>query len=448
MLRTKLCVVVAALSVAGVASAQFQIEPIVLEGDTVPGVGTVTGSFSSVAELDVNNSGLWIVETDTTNPDTNIDGALVQGFGFSPMSLYLQEGSPLTSPAGALVDTFDAVTVNNGGQHGFNFFLDGTSGTSDDSGVYYNTSLVIQESNIATAPQFSPNTPYIGWFDVKINNNNQLLAMSSVDDPAISSTVDRAIVRIDNPGGVFTETVYAKEADVLNSFNVLDFGTGPHDFAWNDSGLALFTADLDTGDSLTDGHVYKSDGTTDTLLLREGDASGIELGRNWGTLYGNSLGMNASGDWVTIADLDGATTDDKMILKNGSQVIAREGSSLASIGGVFTFTSFGTGAVEIDDNGNVFYFGDWNDPDTTHDEGLFMNGQLLVQEGVTPVAGSTLLDIYTGESNFQISDNGEWLIFEGELQDGRNGAFLVRVPEPGSLLLLLGGMAVALLRRR
>jgi hypothetical protein len=448
MLRTKLCVVVAALSVAGVASAQFHIEPIVLEGDTVPGVGTVTSGFGASEELDVNNSGFWIVETDTTNPGSTIDGALVRGFGFSPMSLYLQEGSALVSPPGASVDTFDAVTVNNSGQHGFNFFLSGTTGMNDDSGVYYNTSLVIQESNISTAPQFTYPTPYTGWFEVKINNNNQLLTMASVDDPGIASTTDRAIVRIDNPGGAFTETVYVKEADVLNGFSVVDFGTGPYDFAWNDSGLALFTADLNTPSSADDGHVYKSDGTTHTLLLREGDPSGIEVGRNWGTLLGNTLGMNNSGDWAMLADLDGATTDDAMILKNGTQVIAREGSSLASIGGVFTFTSFGSGSVEIDDNGNVFWFGDWNDPDTTRDEGLFMNGKLLVQEGVTPVAGSTLYDISSVESNFQVSDDGQWLVFEGTLQDGRDGAFLVRVPEPGSLLLLLGGVAFALRRRR
>ncbi|MCK4873308.1 MAG: PEP-CTERM sorting domain-containing protein [Phycisphaerales bacterium] len=448
MRRINGCLPVIAMTIAGTAGAEIIVVPIVLEGDMVPGVGEVTGGFSSVAELDVNNSGYWIVETDTTNPNTDTDSALVRGLGFSPMSLYLQEGQALSAPVGAMIDAFDAVTVNNLGQHGFNFFLDGTSGSSDDSGVYYNTSLVIQESTISTAPQFTPGTPYTGWFDVKINNGNQLFTMASVDDPNIETTTDRAMVRIDNPGGAFTETVYVKEADILNGFAVNDFGTGPHDFAWSDSGVTLFTTDLETGSSLTDGHVYMSDGTTHTFLLREGDPSGIEAGRNWGTLYGASLGMNNSSDWVMMADLDGSTSDDKMILKNGTEIIAREGFSLDSIGGTFTFTSFGTGAVEIDDNGSVFWFGDWNDPDTTRDEGLFMNDQLIIQEGVTLVDGSTLLDIYTGESNFQISENGQWLIFEGELQDGRNGAFLALIPEPGSMLLLLGGMSIAARRRR
>jgi hypothetical protein len=136
--------------------------------------------------------------------------------------------------------------------------------------------------------------------------------------------------------------------------------------------------------------------------------------------------------------LNTPTTDDSLIVRNGTDVIAREGSGGPDIG-AFLFTSFGTGAVQIDDNGNVFYFGDWNDPVTTQDTGLFRNGDLLVQKGVTTVAsGEVVTDIAGVESNFTISDNGRYLIFEGTLTDtglatSRRGSILVELGCPADV---------------
>lgn len=437
--------VVGATSAYG--AAPLTITPIVIEGQVVPGVGNITSGFAAMEAAAVNNSGEWLVESDTTNADTNQDGVLMRGTGHAAGALYIREGQALASPAGASLDSFDSININASGNSGFNFFLSGTGGTNNDSGVYLNTSLVIQESNISTAPQFSPNTPYIGFFDVKINDSNQLLLVASVDDPAIATTVDRALVRVNT--AVFGETVLAKEGDVLLGAGrtVEDFGTGPHDSAFNSSGWVLYSADS-TGATSDDSAVFRYDGVNHVLLAQEGQPSGAVALRNWGSMAGVNLHMNNSGDWVMIGDLDGATTDDGLIVKNGTTVIAREGSSLPAIGGVFTFTSFGTGNVQIDDTGDVFWLGDWNDPDTTKDVGLFMNDMLLVQEGVTIIDGQILASISTVENNFVISPNGQWLIFEGVLADGRDGAFLIEVPEPATLLLVAAGGLLGRRRRR
>ncbi|MBC8108011.1 MAG: hypothetical protein H7Z14_15595, partial [Anaerolineae bacterium] len=106
------------------------------------------------------------------------------------------------------------------------------------------------------------------------------------------------------------------------------------------------------------------------------------------------------------------------------------------------------GGVAIDDSSNVFWVGDWNDADLTKDIGIFMNGELLVQEGVTLINGVTLATISTVQDNISISDNGQWLTFEGVLSNGLDGAFLVSVPEPASAGLLLGLAMVPAMRRR
>ena len=421
------------------------ITMVVKEGDVVAGVGTIPSGFGASDNFAVNNNGDWIVESDTNNADTEADGVLLSGTGHGGFALYQREGAALTGPTGASLDSWDSIRINNSGNASFNNFLNGTSGTNNDSGVYYNSDLVIQESTMATAPGLSANTPYIGWFETHINDSNDILMIASVDDPAIASTVDRAIVKVNALS--LTETLYGKEGDqILPGRFVTDFATGPHDSAFNNNGYALLSADID-GATTDDGLVVYTNGTTTSILAREGQPSAV-AGRLWGSVFDASLDVNANGNWVMIGDIDGATTDDSMIVRNGTDVIAREGSSLASIGGTFTFTTFGTGAVLIDANADVVWFGDWNDPDTTKDTGIFMNDQLIVQEGVTTVGGITLLSISAVQDNLAMSDDGRWIMFEGVLANGLDGAFIIEVPEPATLALVAAGGLLLVRRRR
>src|SRR5690606_31918004 len=113
-------------AVAVVAAGQLVPEPLLVEGDSVDGLGAVT----RIDNLAVNAQGLWLAEVDTDNADTEADGAILKDG-----QLFLREGQALNEPAGAFLDSFDAVAVNNHGFAGWNFFLDGTSGSGDDSGV-------------------------------------------------------------------------------------------------------------------------------------------------------------------------------------------------------------------------------------------------------------------------------------------------------------------------
>lgn len=386
--------------------------PLVEEGDAVAGVGNVT----SVGNLVVNDSGDWIVEVDTDNADTNVDGALVGTGG-----LLLREGQALAAPVGATIDSFDALTLNDAGQSGWNFFIDGTTGGTDDSGIYFGSTLVLQESTNSGAAGLSPGTPYIGFFETKLSDGGDILVLASVDDPAIASTVDRALVvfDVDGAGTLLSETVIAKEGDLLSgqTETVADFETGPHNFAYSDQGGVMFIADLN-GDTAVDHAVY----VDDVLVAQEGSPSPV-AGRNWSTLSSAELDLNDDCGYVLSGLLDGDTATNALIVKNGA-AFRQEGDTLAAIS-PFLLTSLGTGPVALANSGNVLWYGDWDDPDTDVDTGLFVDDQLLVQEGVTTIGGVVVDTLRGIQDGYAISPNGRYVVFEAVLVDGTEGAYLI-----------------------
>ena len=314
---------------------------------------------------------------------------------------------------------------------GFNFFLSGPP-TNQDSSVdaYLDTAgsiaaetvEVVQESD--EAPDLSPGTPLIGFFDVKVNAAGALLVTASVDDPAIPTTVDRALyvwTTDPNAGGVVTSTLIAAEGDVLpgQAVALSDFGTGPHETAIDAAGDVLFAVDIPGGLDA----IYFWDGSF-TEIAQEGDPSPV-AGRNWAVLTSTSLDLSGTGGVVFRGTLTGDSTTDSVLVQDGT-VLIQEGDTLPAIGGVFTFTSFGTGPLEVGASGDVLWYGDWNDPDTTVDAGLFLNHDLLVQEGVTSVPGLGVIATLRGvEDGYHMSDDGRFVVFEAVLASGLDGAFLI-----------------------
>lgn len=418
-------------------------ETVAAEGDAVPGVGAIV----RIDNLAVTNGGRWLVEADTDNIDTEADQVLLRDTNLLDWELYLLEGQALSEPAGASIGSFDAVNLNPSRRSGWNFFLDGTSGTTDDSGIYLDTFLVIQEGDISTAAGFSPGTPYIGFFEAFINEGPEILVVASVDDPAIATTVDRALVLVetDAGGALLSETVLAKEGDVLPGQveTVADFGTSPHQTGFNDAGDVFFIADLN-GLTATDGVLYLND----QLVAQEGSPS-PDAGRLYENLASRSLDLNNAGETVFKADLNGATTDDEVIVKNGA-IFMREGGSVPDIA-PYHFTSFGTtsGPIKIGDSGKVLWFGDWDDPDLDHDTGLFLDSVLVVREGDEVTRGMVLetIDvIQSGQDAFSMSDDGAWCLFEVDLLSGLNAVVLFELETGTPVEEVAGEAAPAVLR--
>ena len=417
------------LAAGPIGQREQAITTLVLEGDSVPDVGLIT----RIDNIAVNSTGQWLVEADTNHANSDADQVLLRNG-----ELYWREDDPVKVPDGAHLDSFDSITLNVAAHSGFNFFLSGTGGSFDDSGVYCDhfgpgsdpfdgTVAVVQESE--EAPGLTPGTPFIGFFDVKINNLDHLSCVASVDDPNIPTSVDRALyIFVSDPdnGGIVDFTLIAKEGDILpgQTEGIVDFETGPHETAINDSDNVLYGADLD-GSTVTDGVIYLSDHPTgaNLLLAQEGFPSPIPE-RDWYSLSSPELDLGNNGNYVFSGRLTGDTTTDTIIIANGAKFM-QEGDPPPGIAGEFVLTGFGTGPLRISDNGDVLWYGDWDDPDTDIDTGLFLNDRLLVQEGVTEIDGVVVDTIRGVEDGYHLSSNGRFVIFEAILVDGREGAFLI-----------------------
>ncbi len=392
--------------------ADAQPTPLVVEGDSVPGVGTVT----SIANIAINSSGDWLVEADT-DAGTDVDSVVLRNG-----TLYLREGDPLAFPAGVAIGGFDSITLNDAGKSAFNFTLDSTP---DNSGVFAGYDqpnppvIVLQEGQ--TDPD-DPLTPFIGFFDVKPSGTDLMFVVGSIDDPAIASTVDRGLylwTLEPATGEILESDRFAAEGDVLPGevSPVTDFGTSPHESSINDAGVVAFAADIDDGDA-----IFTFAAGTFTLVAKEGNPSPV-AGRNWGTLTSIALDINNSGQLVMRADLDGDVDTDKVIVRDGV-VLRQEGDSPPGFA-AFSITSFGTGPVHIDDAGRVLWYADWDDPDTNVDTGLFLDDTLLVQKGdIIPGVGT--IDTIRGvEDGFHFSADGSYVIFEAVLEGNIDAAFMI-----------------------
>jgi len=195
------------------ASLQAQtIVPLVLEGDVIPGVGTVT----DVDHVTLRANFDWIVEVQTDNPDPDKDRvALRKGYA------YLKEGDPVTAPAGAVIRILDSYSMSRDGGLATNYTLLGTVGPNDFEGLYYDGLLVAQRGSVVAASGFSPGTTWGNFGDVQLDKQPgnpvyRMLVRGYADDPAIAGTTDffAALLVADSAGSLLSTTVIAKEGDI------------------------------------------------------------------------------------------------------------------------------------------------------------------------------------------------------------------------------------------
>jgi len=381
-------------------------------------VSTPTGDFIGLATsfngVAVNDAGVDLVEFDTDHADTNADVVVLRDG-----VLFARENDPV-GVGSVAVSSFDSININAAGNVAWNnFFRNATTNT--DSGIRFNNTLVLQEGTASTSPAFTPGTPYVGFFEVRGDDDNDFLVVASVDDPAIPTTVDRALVVFDyNPStNTYTETVLWKEGDVLPGMTaaVSDFGTGPENISRSPNGqYTMFTVTSVGG--ATDSIYLNS-----TLIAQELQPSPI-AGRNFRILTSQPVSVNNTGQYAFRATLDGDAGSDSVIFR-GAEVIAQEGGEVPGVPG-FQFTSFGTGPIFVDSAGGVTWFGDWNDPDTTRDRGLFRDQQLILREGDV-VDGETITNILGVSEGYNQSPDGRYVIVKVTLGTNVDAVLLLTV---------------------
>ena len=394
---------------AAASGQQWQVAPLVLEGDTVWGAHAVL----RVNNVAINDAMDWRAEVTTANglgPDTMV----------GPNGAVAQENMPLLYPSGATLRSFDSVQLNDTGHMSMNVFLNNTTSTSDDSAVYYDLTMLVQEGQYVQAAGLDPLTYYRTFYDTKIDDNGDVLLLCAVDDPTILSTIDYVVMRLETNdfGDLDKEVVVAMEGDPVGQTGglITILRTGPHSYDMNDNGSVVFSADTDLPTTM-DGVVILNN----ELIAQEGTPSPV-AGRNWSLLSSAEVSINNTNEWVVSATIAGSSSSNLLIARNGQKFV-QEGDPVPGLP-QFTFTSFGSGPVDIADTGEVLWYGDWNDGNTQVDTGLFVDDQLIVQEGVTQVDGVVIDTLIGSTDGYAFSDDGRFVIFEAILQNGTDGAFV------------------------
>jgi hypothetical protein len=399
---------------------------LVRAGDPVPAVGVV----EAIDNLTVDDDGNTLVQVDTDNPDFGIDTVVLRNG-----HLLLQQGQALPLPTGATLKAFDTPTLNTSLHSAWVHELDDTGSFTDDVALYFGDQLLLQEGGASSAPQLLGGNVIKGLYEAEINNLDHMVLITIIDEPGQLPGLNIAVLRItvDAGGNLASETLILRAGDFVVpgvSGELTNMEIRGQCLSFNDLDQFMFVT-TEAGSSGTNRAVY-IDGVQ---VARDGSPSPVP-GRPWDTVAGAEVDLNNLGDWVLHAELEGDSDSDYLIEKSGAKFI-QEGDTLPAIPG-FVLQRFGFGPVFVGDNGNVLWFGDWDDPDTSRDSGLFLNHQLILQEGVSVVDGELVEFIRGVEKGYVLSPDGEWVVVEVELAGGVNAAVLIHV---GPWTYLDGGSA-------
>ncbi|MGH9379978.1 MAG: PQQ-dependent sugar dehydrogenase [Thermoanaerobaculia bacterium] len=408
---------------------------LVREGDMIPGHGPVAG----INDISVNGQGDWLVEVAYTalGGDSRRlilkNGEVLIGAG-DPVE---PAPSTVSLPAGTS-NLFKA--LNNSGGTAFRLSLDGGPA---DSGMYHDLAPFVLEDQIATAPQFTPGTPYIGFFRARLDDAGRLLLVSSVDDPAIPSTVDRALVWFEPDGkGGWTEDAVAVEGDVLPGMgageSVSDFGTDYYEFDIDNARNALYTVAIAGAPTDTNGALYFNE----TLLVRKGDPSPVPDSTYTDIGTSTRADVNDLGELVFRGNLSGLPSGANIAIVKSTvaspqtqELFRLQGDEAPGTGQ--TVTGFGTGpSARLNDLGEVVWFAALSG-DTGSNQALFADDTLLMRKGVTMVDGAPITTVggttATGgiTRGFTGSQNGRFVLVRAVLNGADQAAVLIDRGEGG-----------------
>jgi hypothetical protein len=408
------------------ATQPYTITPLILEGDTLPGVGIIQ-SFRSIQ---ITDDGDWIAEAFVNGP-IGTDYLVIRNG-----AVFLREGDPLPAPPGTTADNDIRAVGDNDGNMAW-FAGQGGASIFQNDGLYHNDVLVLQEGDPSIAPQFAPGTtytggmnghpPYIFYFlDLESNDLDQIALRATFEELDPAWNLFEAVVRI----GVDGSGVRQSESVAVRVDQVLPGQIEPvqtiANFDLNNAGQVLYDVDMVPYFLVDQNAIYLDD----EKLAQVSDDSPV-FPRQYAVL-GPNLSLNNHGDHVFGAELTGDASSEQLLVKNGAKLI-QGGDTLPAIAPFSFIGSWVFGKyrpVAIDDNRNVLWYGAWNAG--TNERGLFLNEQLIVQKGLTEIGGLPVFDFRFSEViRFSLSDNGRFIAFLASLNGGQTkGAYMLEVVAP------------------
>ena len=407
-LSKRVLVLLAGLTFPAAASAQT-ITTLVETGTVLTGIGTVI----NVNGFAVDDSGHVLVVVRTDNPNPLALDALLDEQG----NVIAYAGQALAQPSGAAIRSFNGgdMTMSSQGSSTFSLWLAGTTGLDDDGGIYLGTSmnLLVQESNVSTAPQLPAGTIFRSILYPKINDSGLICSHMAVDDPTIPGMYDTpALFVFDTVAG--TQSVVAKRGDILpgQTWGISDFGWNRHQLAFNNAGHVMYIVGTYDNPNIS-ANIYLDY----TKIAQKSDVS------PFGSAYIQflSVSLNSQSNYLI-----GCRTNDP----NGEYGIVSNGAGFVQFGDSlpdiepFQLNYIGT-PLFLGDDGRIAWGGTWNSPAGPQGTGIFVDYTLLVSVGATTIHGSTVQDLTMLDGSFTLSPSGQYLVFQATLTGGVIGAYMI-----------------------
>ncbi|MGD9688422.1 MAG: hypothetical protein AB7K52_04355 [Phycisphaerales bacterium] len=318
------------------AAPPFSVSSLATSGDPIADVGIVNSAFYNnnqvtpctggrgVLKVAVNDSGQWLIQTDSPSIATFQDTALISSlfpptfFGHTP---YLIEGTDgyLTAPTFSFIaapfgmtanvcsppnpfwtdNAVGGIAVGNSGVNAM--MLRVLPGLNADpvadagSAIYHNLGAVVaREGQLVNCPGLDPGTVWgpltSETATMNVNSSNQYGIVAPVVEMGVSKRAV-IVVSVDGAGSVLGSQLVAVEGGPVGAGpqTWVTIAAAPYTAAINDSGTMIFSGQTSTGVTglfMNGGFVAFEGGPTPDVT------------KTWGSLLGVPVDLNNRGDFV------------------------------------------------------------------------------------------------------------------------------------------------------
>ncbi|MEO0652673.1 MAG: hypothetical protein AAFZ65_18515, partial [Planctomycetota bacterium] len=304
-----------------------------------------------------------------------------------------------------------------------------STGTSALSHVYLDDQLIAAAGAPALVPGLPPGSTWRRFWDLSRAADGSFVVAAEITGPAITAGVYSAIVRFTpTPLGLVEASVALQSGDLLpGTTDAVSFLAQFDECVATNSAGELVSMPLVAGNQERIHRGFAA-------LAAEGGSSAV-FGKSWTTFFRHCVEINEQGDTAFIGRVD----DDLQLVWNGA-LVARTGFPTPATE-PFALTAFSASqtlganeVVRLADDGALYWYGTWDDPNSEQDSGIFRDLDLVVQRGVTTVEGLALDQV--DSRHFDVEPDGARMLLRAVLEDGRDA--VVRVLLEGEIQLVEG----------
>lgn len=385
---------------AGQVTEPWNVQAFLKQDQAIVGVGAVR----SMPYVAINNARLWSARIGTDFADNTRDFVVLRN-GF----VTLREGMTIFNPAGYTLDEWNSISFSSNGD--FGMLLKIANPTEFKEGVFWNLSPVVLGGDPIVSPLLGPGSVYDKFKVIKMNGNNLMYVLASINNTAVGSGTSKedALIRLqlDSHGALVSTTVLATKDMPLpqlgSGIKVTTLATTEHGMDMNLQGDVIVLVSAGPGQGKT--AVWLN---MDTILAQELQNTPVP-GVKWRGLSGTKVALNDVGGYVLTGNTD--APESFLIVKDGEKFV-QQGDILPQFSAA-PLQANGLSPVVLTDHDDVFWVARFAG---VTDDAFARNFEPIVQRNVTTIEGNLIVGIIADENAFSVSPNGRFFIGRVDIQ--------------------------------